>query len=488
MKILVFGVGQFYQRRKDIFQFFLQGDELIGFVDNRAYDIPCFDGLPVYHPEQLHLIHFDSIVLASASFIEMREQLLHLGIGREKILYWGQYQACKAPLGVRKLLPEKAERVETKGKKILVVAVEMDLGGGSLAAFYTVQALVKMGYAVTLAVPDGDERLLQKLRHQGVIIWILPGLLFYPTEEISTWEKFDLVLVNVFLNIRLAHIFSSIAPTLWWIHESGDRYSKIYPSYRYMFHEHDTSSWMRDVRIAAVSQRAKEVFEAYYPGQIDTIMPIGERGPEQVKIQDIRTKPQLRFAILGGLSQIKGQDIFLEAICQLPETMRQGAEFLLIGNHSTVNAFSTKIHEKAKALPEVKMLGVLSREQLKEEFADIDVVVCASREETLSMAIVEGMMYGKICITTDATGIASYIEDGINGFVVRAGDAGDLARRMEYVLQRRTDFRPMCLAARKTYEQNFSMPVFAERLEREISLTRDMWQKGGWNTQYSSKE
>lgn len=73
-----------------------------------------------------------------------------------------------------------------------------------------------------------------------------------------------------------------------------------------------------------------------------------------------------------------------------------------------------------------KYKGVKSRQEMKELYQNIDVVVCASLEESLSMTIVEGMMNEKICITTDATGIAKYVEHGVNGLVCKANNPTDL--------------------------------------------------------------
>ena len=98
----------------------------------------------------------------------------------------------------------------------------------------------------------------------------------------------------------------------------------------------------------------------------------------------------------------------------------------------------------------------------------IDVIVCASLEETMSMPIIEGMMHGKICITTDMTGVAAYIDNGQNGFVVKAGDVDALAHCMMEVHQHMGELQSMREAARKTYEQNFTMEAFGNRLEAEL--------------------
>lgn len=84
-------------------------------------------------------------------------------------------------------------------------------------------------------------------------------------------------------------------------------------------------------------------------------------------------------------------------------------------------------------------------------------------------------MNRKICITTDGTGITDYIKDGVNGFVVKAGDVGALAERMTDVRRRTDELLGMRKAARATYEENFSMKIFGDRLEEELSAAEIAW-------------
>ena len=121
------------------------------------------------------------------------------------------------------------------------------------------------------------------------------------------------------------------------------------------------------------------------------------------------------------------------------------------------------------------MLGLLTREEIYGIFPHIDVVVCASREDSLPIVMTEGMMFGKVCITTDATGTADFIRDGENGFVVPAGDDQALKEKMEWILYHRDRLADIGRNARKTYEQYFSMDVFGANLEKALLETKSKW-------------
>ena len=89
MELLLFGIGTFYRGRREELAI-LEEDTVIGFVDNRAADQRNFEGKPVYLPQELDSISFDGIVLMSGAYgfghaLEMRDQLLELGIASSKI-------------------------------------------------------------------------------------------------------------------------------------------------------------------------------------------------------------------------------------------------------------------------------------------------------------------------------------------------------------------------------------------------------------------
>ncbi len=474
VRILLFGTGRFYQRRKEELAKALYGDKIIGFIDNRAKEIGTFEEKPVYLPRDVLVLDFDYIVLMSISFLEMKEQLLGLGVQRKKILVWEQYQATKPRL-LRKDFLRKTKQPISNGKRVLVISVSLFLNGGSMAICYMVEELFHRGWNVTLLVPGGARELICALQQRGIDVIVVPGLMFCEERYLRPWMQFDVVIVNVYQNIRLAYLFSKFVPTFWWIHEPSARYAPtLYPLHRKLFPQLDTASWMGRVRIVAVSQMAKRNFEDYYPEQVDYVLPLGERAPEHIIFEKMTGSP-LRFAIIGSVVERKGQDVFLQAVRLLPESLRQQAEFLIIGEDDPASSYGKLLSSLAEGIPQVRFQAPLLREQMMALFPKLDVIVCASREETLSMTVVEGMMFGKICITTDATGIAEYIEDGKNGYIVPAGDAAELASCMKHVLEHANALDALRHAARATYENTFAMDVFGDHLEAELQTTMQEW-------------
>ncbi len=138
------------------------------------------------------------------------------------------------------------------------------------------------------------------------------------------------------------------------------------------------------------------------------------------------------FAIIGNVHIIKLFHVFLEAA----ESMNadKNAEFWVIGRVADDN-YGSYIKQMASYINSVRMFGELTRTELQKAFEEIDVVACTSKEETLSLTIIEGMMHGKVCITTENTGIAAYIQDGVNGYVIPVNDAIALTEKCSTFLK-----------------------------------------------------
>lgn len=476
MDVLIFGTGRWYGRFKKMNEKISIHDNWIGFVDNRVEDVAEFDGRPIYNPRKIDTLKYDYIVLMSYYSKAMREQLLSLGVDKDKILYAEEY-LVRCTKEKRQLVQTEKKRGKNK-KRIILFANDICLDGSSMAIVSAALELSARHYDVTLSCSCIEGSLHNRLLDGGVSLIIIPGIRFLPLDEMDYVKDYDVALVNVFPNIRLACEISKKIPVLWWVHEAGDKYSDDYEITRYVFQTYDSIEAMQHLRIAAVSSWAAQVFETHYPCRIDTVFPVGLM--DEAKLSGGVCSPRqqvIRFCLIGEVSELKGQDVFLEAISMLEDSLRRRAEFCLIGSCDKTSDFGKDIMEKAERYGEVKLLGIMDRSSLRKMLQKTDVVVCASREETLSLAIVEGMMHGKICVTTDATGIAEVMRNGEDGFVVTAGDAEELAEVMRKILAGGDMWNYMRKNARAVYQRYFSVEKMGDALERELQIAMSKWKK-----------
>jgi glycosyltransferase involved in cell wall biosynthesis len=98
----------------------------------------------------------------------------------------------------------------------------------------------------------------------------------------------------------------------------------------------------------------------------------------------------------------------------------------------------------------VEFLGVLSREQVLEQFQASDAYVLSSDFETFGVVLIEAMAMGKPVIATDCGGPKEIVDDQ-NGMLVPVDDVAALADALLSMVDRaqqysQKDLRDMCIA------------------------------------------
>ena len=456
MRIIIFGIGKFYQNRKK--ELHRLNDNIVAFIDNKFTGCGNFEDKKAYNPEYCQYLDYDKVILMSAKHDEMSRQLESMGVEKNQIFTWEEYR-CYKLRGEINLYINSVEC--SKAKKVLIVSTDLNYNGGSLAAIYAVKALKELRYDVWLAVPAADKALLSETRKMGINIAVVSGMPYIADEELFWIRNFDVVIVNVFQMVECAYLINHIRPVMWWIHEpvyDYDHYKetlKKFPKYR-------TMNNLSEIYTVAVSEVPKNNFNSYFQNVIKEIMPYGipdeyERGMIE------KCEGNVVFSIIGGISKRKAQKIFVEAAVEICKKYKE-AEFWLIGGLGN-NSYSEEIKNYVKPYDKIKLCGLMTRKDIRKAFRDIDAVVCTSIEDPLPIVVTEGMMYGKVCIVSDAVGQASMIENGENGFVTKVEDVDELYRTMEWVILHRDELGSIKKKSRELYEKYFTMEKFGERLE-----------------------
>lgn len=466
MKIIVFGLGQYYKNRKEKLLSCAQGS-IIAYTDNNeSLWGNVIDGVPVVAPQDTLKMNCDVFVVMSSYAEEIYAQLTGMGIEKSQILYWEFFYAKM--LSGTKLIYQGIGS-DSRGKKnILIISVDLNYNGGSLAAIYAAMAIKKRGYQATLAVPACDDRLASEVTQKGITIYVSPALPYIFDKEKEWITQFDIVVVNVFQMIQSVRSLNDICPVLWWIHEPIEIIERMRSKFWNCLAEKD----FNNAAIYAVSGIPRKNFNRFYPDRIQHILHYGISDMRQECLACDGEKTKVVFAIIGGICERKAQDIFCKAVEKLND--KEKAEFWIIGRYGE-DDYSKQVCSMAQQKKSIKMLGLMTREEIYHIFPEIDVVVCTSHEDPLPIVMTEGMMFGKVCITTDATGTADYIQEGKNGFIVPAEDVDALVKKMEWVLGNRDRLAEIGMNARKTYENHFTMEIFGENMEQALLETKREW-------------
>ena len=460
MKFLIFGTGDYYNRYKKWFAH----EDVVALLDNSQQKQYTFmDKTEILPPKEGVKLSYDVIVILSFHVNQMKQQLISLGVAENRIFHFYDLNRL---LGQNKrkwqiqyyLNAEKiVKSVNTSQKKILLLSNDLSLGGPSIALFYAAIVLKQQGYLVVYAsMLDGTLR--ESLMERDIPVVVDENLQIATMAEVEWVNTFSLVVCNtlnfhVFLSERNTDI-----PILWWLHDSAYFYNGV----------------KREIMKSICLENLQAVSVGPVPeAAIKEFLPDMECGRLLYGVEDIQThstdvelegqdrvkhSSQVCFVTIGFLEERKGQDILLEAINQLPVSVREGCLFYIVGHNKTI--FGQELYRKSANIREIIFTGSVGREKIHALLNRSDVLICPSRQDPMPTVAAEAMMHSVPCIVSNAIGTAAYIRDGENGFVFQNENAAALAGKIQQCVERKECIPSIGKKARKLYDQFFSMKSF----------------------------
>lgn len=465
-KVLLFGTGDYYNRYKKWFP----REEITALLDNATdKQNTCIDGIPVVSPEQGIQLSYDAVVILSFYVKAMKQQLIKLGVPEGKIYHFYDLNRLVCRRDGRRITCYKkpiqyyggAESVEKSGA-VLLLSHDLTIGGPSLALYHMANALQKQGEKIVIAsMLDGPLR--KKLEEEGIPVIIDVNLQVETMDDAGWPGEFSLIICNtinfhVFLSERNTDI-----PVVWWLHDSSFFYDGVNPDVLHAVRE-------ENMQVCAVGPVARAAMQRFRRDLLigDLLYGVSD------ETGSIRERNQIRdricFVTIGYIEERKGQDILIQAFRSMPGEIRKKAVFYIVGQDTSLLA--GQVRKEIKNIPEVVMTGVLGRDEIHGLLEQADVLICPSREDPMPTVAAEAMMHSVACILSDATGTASYIQNGLDGLVFQSMDELDLAKKLVWCIENPQQIWDMGIRARKVYEKVFSMQVFESNVMRILLEAR----------------
>ena len=97
--------------------------------------------------------------------------------------------------------------------------------------------------------------------------------------------------------------------------------------------------------------------------------------------------------------------------------------------------------------------GQVSQIDLPRWYHLADLYISPSHVDGSSVTLLEALACGLPCIVSDIPANQEWVEDGVNGWLFRDGDADDLAEKILYAIKAKRSFPKISKAARATAEQ-----------------------------------
>ncbi len=170
----------------------------------------------------------------------------------------------------------------------------------------------------------------------------------------------------------------------------------------------------------------------------------------------------LRLGCISRLSHEKGVDVLIRAMADTPTNVH--LEIIGTGrDESTLKSLSRslKLDDRITFTPRIPVIA--------DAYSRFDALVLPSREhDPFGLVAAEAMLAGVPVIVTDACGIADYLEDGKDAFVVKANSVSALS---EAISQLAAHSSQLSVGGRKTAEKKFSVKTMVERYEHVFTGT-----------------
>ncbi len=165
---------------------------------------------------------------------------------------------------------------------------------------------------------------------------------------------------------------------------------------------------------------------------------------------------------VGRLERNKGFHIMIDALGKLRERLPMRWRWLLVGQGTE----RERLEAQARALgmlDHVTFVGRLDDAELHNLYEEVDLVVHPTLYEGSSLVTLEGMIHRKPVVASAAGGIPDKVFDGRNGYLVRPGDADDLAAKIALALEQRARWPEWGEESVKIVCSTFDWPVVARK-------------------------
>jgi GT2 family glycosyltransferase len=333
---------------------------------------------------------------------------------------------------------------------VLLVSHELSLTGAPRMMFYAAKAVLAAGGMPVVAAP-ADGPLRQELIDAGVAVIIDESVTANHFLFSRFAMNFDTVVVGTMALTNVVRQLSTIVDLklIWWLHEAQALQAEL---------NQLVGIDMDWVQVVCVSNYALR----FVPRELGAIVLDNGIPDEGRLVQGTNPNQRFTFIVPGTIEPRKGQDLLAEAILLLSEAELSICRFVLVGKVGTgQEEFWQAILKKLSGVQEFQYLGLLEHQQTLEQVAGSDMVICASRDEACSLAVMEGAMLGRPSIASQSVGMAEVIGREGSGLLFDSGNAASLAETILYAVRHRDEVREMGVRARKSYERDFTIERFA---------------------------
>lgn len=191
--------------------------------------------------------------------------------------------------------------------------------------------------------------------------------------------------------------------------------------------------------------------------------------PDQSARESIRAELSIAsdvplVGIIAALRPEKDHRLFVHAAQKILAKIPT-AHFLVVGD-GPCRATIEKAIADAGIAASVHMLGV--RHDVPRILAALDVFVLSSQQEANPVSVLEALAVGIPVVATRVGSLAQTVRDGLTGYLVAPGNAGEMALRCTYLIEHDLARHQMGMQGRHDVAANWSLDNMVRGYERLI--------------------
>lgn len=451
MKCILWGTGKFYNK----FRKLINADDVVFLVDSNSEKAGnIIDGHSVFLPEKIQESDFDYIVVLVKNDAAILEWLRNNGVSRERILRYSQIGDI-----ARKSEIEKIETVFSgffrngEKKKIAFFSPGLSMTGAPIASLNLCKVLKTMGFDV-MFLANSEGPLASEVKLAGIELieditpWLETGLCN------EYFKHFDVIFFSsIVLSDLCTVMIKHNKPIVWWIHESDET---LYQGRELPNNE--------NIFYYGVGNRVLKKFEEKYPeADIENLYYCL---PEKEIVHE--EKNRLKIAMIGTLSELKGQDVFIDAIHQLSACDREKAVFFVIGTGNEKE--EKKLRERCINDSDIIFTGELTQKEIDKVYSDLFLLICPSRCDSMPIVVTQAAQYSVPCILSDQVGHMVFLNEYKFAKVFESEKSEQLSNIMaEFINMPQEEVNEYSLKARKLYDNVFSERQMQNEIDRLIN-------------------
>ncbi|MFT3893203.1 MAG: glycosyltransferase family 4 protein [Anaerolineales bacterium] len=178
----------------------------------------------------------------------------------------------------------------------------------------------------------------------------------------------------------------------------------------------------------------------------------------------------LSLVFVGILAEHKGVHTAIEALNQLSAEKRKRVHLTILGKgHEQYTERLHRLVDDFQLSEYVTFLAPIPRAELPEFLGEYDALLLTSTwAEPLARIMQEGLASGMVVIGSATGGTAETIVTGENGLLFQAGNADELAARIQLLLDQPSIRRTLADGGVKTAKQRFDINVMVDELEKYL--------------------